>query len=223
MRRAPVRAPCLSLLIITPPNPHDAYRIWPVYGVLYTGCMLTHGDWDEFRQVRGMADKVGLWARFTAYDLVERGKSAINSGKYQRALELCEQAIATNPQSADAWFTLGWALLKLETRNEDAAAAFERAIALKPHNPWAWNNIGVLRHRAKQLDAALDAYRSWCQHGRPKRMCCGRWGVRPRQWRRSAAPASWMPSSRRRVWIPYSSLVAKARRGVWTCPHAIWI
>lgn len=155
MRRAPVRAPCLSLLIITPPNPHDAYRIWPVYGVLYAGCMLTHGDWDEFRQVRGMADKVGLWARFTAYDLVERGKSAINSGKYQRALELCEQAIATNPQSADAWFTLGWALLKLETRNEDAAAAFERAIALKPHNPWAWNNIGVLRHRAKQLDAAL--------------------------------------------------------------------
>ncbi len=63
--------------------------------------------------------------------LVERGEATYDSGRYDEAERLFEEAVAADGQDADAHHRLGLVLVKLE-RWQEAVAAFERALALRP-------------------------------------------------------------------------------------------
>ena len=53
--------------------------------------------------------------------------------KFADAAVLCEKAVAIAPNSADAHYNLGTALMK-QGRSEQAVASFEKSLALAPGN-----------------------------------------------------------------------------------------
>lgn len=50
-------------------------------------------------------------------------------------------------------------------RSEEAAIAYEAALAMQPANPNAWYNLGLMRRRLGQFEAALEAYAEALQRG----------------------------------------------------------
>lgn len=64
--------------------------------------------------------------------LRSRGELAYSDREYGRAIGLLAQAVRRNPDDAQAWMSLGYALLASGQRGE-AAAAFGEALRLAPH------------------------------------------------------------------------------------------
>jgi tetratricopeptide (TPR) repeat protein len=97
-----------------------------------------------------------------------RKKDSLASlGKYEEALQACEQAIKLDPMYFIAWYDKGWVLGHLD-RREEALQMCEQAIKLGPKNIPAWNNkawnlekIGLKKDaeiafaKAKELDYNL--------------------------------------------------------------------
>jgi type II protein arginine methyltransferase len=69
-----------------------------------------------------------------------------------------KRAVSAPEASAEMHNNYGAALNKLG-RNEEAVAAFNHALALKPDYADALNNLGVIYRDAKNTDAAIDAFR----------------------------------------------------------------
>ena len=65
-------------------------------------------------------------------------------GDWLTAAHADRDALRHNPRSADAWNNLGWSLQKLGFR-DDAARAYEAALALDPAFDRARNNLRLLR------------------------------------------------------------------------------
>ena len=61
---------------------------------------------------------------------------------------------------ADAWFSQGSLWDGDPAKWEPAVAAYERAVAADPTHAAAWNNLGLLQHRAGHLDKAAECYRN---------------------------------------------------------------
>jgi Tfp pilus assembly protein PilF len=84
--------------------------------------------------------------------LVEQGEALNDSGAYRQALEVLERAIEADPSSGRSFVARAWALDNLgPEHNAEAQAAYEKAIALDPTNPWALEGVG---HRL-ELDGNL--------------------------------------------------------------------
>lgn len=78
----------------------------------------------------------------------------IDRGQYRSGATFAQQAIALNPENADAWDNFGLALFYMGDY-ASAQAAFERAVSIQPDNALYWNNLaGALREQDKLADAA---------------------------------------------------------------------
>jgi tetratricopeptide (TPR) repeat protein len=86
------------------------------------------------------------------------GSAAYNAGDFEGARKAYEQAIARNPEDADALNNLGQTLIRLE-RVKDAIARFERAIALAPGRAPFHFNLAQAMGLAGQWDRAIVEYR----------------------------------------------------------------
>ena len=69
-------------------------------------------------------------------------QSLIARQQYQEAVACCRQALAIEPESAEAHFSLGVAFLGL-AQHEEAVAQFEAALANRPELAEAHNNLGL--------------------------------------------------------------------------------
>ncbi|HEX3576941.1 MAG TPA: tetratricopeptide repeat protein [Thermoanaerobaculia bacterium] len=77
-------------------------------------------------------------------DCFEKGLPQIGSKQFLDAALLNREAARYNPNAADAWTNLGWSLAQLGFDNE-AEKAFQHAIALRPNDEHARNNLEWLR------------------------------------------------------------------------------
>lgn len=73
------------------------------------------------------------------------------------AARFLEQAIEKNPESTDAWLSLG-NVLHAQGRMEEAADAFKEAARRTPENAQVWNNLGVVNEDMGRTRDALDYY-----------------------------------------------------------------
>ena len=67
--------------------------------------------------------------------------TCIQRGDLKEARRQIRKALNQNPNSAEAYNTLGYILQGLE-RVEEAIAAYQKAITLKPDYAIAYNNLG---------------------------------------------------------------------------------
>ena len=90
------------------------------------------------------------------------GPAAAASANPDDSLAALEAATRANPDSVEAWQTLGAAMFDLN-RFADAAASFEKAANLAPRTAVLWSALGEARLMASESDpmppAALDAFR----------------------------------------------------------------
>jgi tetratricopeptide (TPR) repeat protein len=76
-----------------------------------------------------------------------------NTGQYELALQLADQAIQLEPTNADAWDNAGLALFYMGAYT-DAQGAFEKATEIRPESALYWNNLaGALRERGDLANA----------------------------------------------------------------------
>ena len=73
--------------------------------------------------------------------------------KFADAAALCTKAVAIVPNSAEAHYNLGTALMK-QGRSEQAVASFEKSLALAPGNYDVLNNLAVALTAADRLPEA---------------------------------------------------------------------
>lgn len=107
---------------------------------------LTLWSWAERRSPRSALPPTNLALQY------------VHQGRYALALEKANQAIALDPQNADARDNAGLALFHLG-RYAEAQAAFARATELRPENALYWNNLaGALREQG-QLEEAEKVMR----------------------------------------------------------------
>ena len=99
---------------------------------------------------------------FTNYEQGElhyrRGNLRLEDGLYQEALHEFEDQLRLHPQDASGHLGKGLALMGL-TRNDQALAAIDHAIALEPDFAAAFANRGILHDRAGRSEQALGDYR----------------------------------------------------------------
>ena len=81
------------------------------------------------------------------------GRGAVESGDYQRALELFAAVVATDPDNADAWNLIGYSHRKLGAF-ASSLAAYRKAPALDPDHRGANEYLGELHLKMGDLPAA---------------------------------------------------------------------
>jgi protein O-GlcNAc transferase len=86
------------------------------------------------------------------------GVIALQTGNFEPALELINQALRIRPDGAVYWSNLGQVFEKLG-RIEEATQAYEAAIALDPDYPEAFNNLGHVLENQDRLTEAEAHYR----------------------------------------------------------------
>jgi|CXWL01.1.fsa_nt_gi tetratricopeptide (TPR) repeat protein len=80
---------------------------------------------------------------------IRESQQSMQTGHFGSALELCEQAIALNPNSSEAHVLRGVALAQLN-RPEEATHSFQAGIRFGPNNPKAFFNLAVHHHQQGQ-------------------------------------------------------------------------
>ncbi len=75
-----------------------------------------------------------------AANLYKQGVGYTKSRQFERAIELYQQAISTNPDHAEAYHELGYALFRLN-RYDEAIAAYQKAISLRPKYADTYRNM----------------------------------------------------------------------------------
>ncbi len=87
-----------------------------------------------------------------------RGAFQEVEGQPEAAIQSFRRAAAIQPKLIEAQVKLADALVRAE-RVEEALARLEQVVALDPvHQPRAWHNLGTLRLRLGQAEAARDAF-----------------------------------------------------------------
>lgn len=71
------------------------------------------------------------------------GVAFFQHGFLDQAAEAFQQAVAANPEDAEAYYNLGTLYLRRKSIAE-AKKYLERTVALRPDHPEAWNNLGML-------------------------------------------------------------------------------
>jgi Flp pilus assembly protein TadD len=92
--------------------------------------------------------------------LTERAEALNDAGDYLRALELLQQATEAGPEFARAFVARAWALENLGPEHDaESQAAYEKAIALDPTNPWALEGIAHRLELDGNVEEAKRLYR----------------------------------------------------------------
>ncbi|MFL5736267.1 MAG: tetratricopeptide repeat protein [Actinomycetota bacterium] len=92
--------------------------------------------------------------------LTERAEALNDAGDYLQALELLEGAIEAEPDFARAFVARAWALENLGPEHDaEAEAAYEKAIALDPTNPWGLEGVAHRLELDGNVEEAKRLYR----------------------------------------------------------------
>jgi Flp pilus assembly protein TadD len=94
----------------------------------------------------------------TIIDAKRNGAAAFTSGNFDAARVAFEQALAKNPNDADAMNNLGQTLVRLG-KSAEAIGRFERAIALAPDKSAFHFNLAHAAGQLGQWDRAIAEYR----------------------------------------------------------------
>ena len=133
---------------VTPPNLYARSQLALAY--------MNRGDGARaqalFEQV--LREKPGI-----AQVQINLGVLAAGRGDYAAAVEQYQKGLAADPQSFEGWNNLAAALLE-QHRAEEAGAALERALQIRPQDPDALFNLGIARGLTGDLAGAADAYAS---------------------------------------------------------------
>jgi cytochrome c-type biogenesis protein CcmH/NrfG len=88
-----------------------------------------------------------------------KGMSALEGAKdWPGLLEWCLKWTKSEPEDAEAWYSLGLAYIHLNRHNE-AVEAYRQAIRIDPNHAFAWNNLGVIYKNLNRFNDAIEAYR----------------------------------------------------------------
>lgn len=86
-------------------------------------------------------------------DEYSKAVKAIKKEDYATAIELLRQSLDKKPEDANAWNYMGFSLRNLK-RYEEALAAYQKALELKPKHKGAIEYLGELYLQTDQLDKA---------------------------------------------------------------------
>lgn len=89
---------------------------------------------------------------------IDQATQSIQGGMFNQAIELADQALALQPDNADALVLRGVALSQVN-QPQAATEAFQKAVLHQPTNSKAFFNLAVHYSRLGQKDLALDAAR----------------------------------------------------------------
>ena len=78
---------------------------------------------------------------------------AIKKEDYAQAVELLQQVVDENPKNANAWNYMGYSLRNLN-KYDEALAAYEQALQIKPKHKGALEYLGELYLQTGQLEKA---------------------------------------------------------------------
>jgi Flp pilus assembly protein TadD len=86
------------------------------------------------------------------------GVLAMQTGRYDLAVNLIQRGIVARPDFAEAHFNLGYAH-QHHGRLDDAIASYRRALDLNPEYPDGYNNLGNALRSKGNFDEAIACYR----------------------------------------------------------------
>ena len=89
--------------------------------------------------------------------ILELAVSAVKAQQFERAAELCVQAIKVKPELAEAWHIRGICLLRMQ-RFFDALLHFDHALQLKEDMADCWNNRGIAFAEIGMWESAQDSF-----------------------------------------------------------------
>jgi tetratricopeptide (TPR) repeat protein len=104
----------------------------------------------------GLLAAAPAWAASPA---VDEATTFINKGQFDQALSRLDSHLKSAPQDAEARFTRGLVLVRLN-RNDDAAKAFADLTRDYPQLPEPYNNLAVIYAQQGDYDKARDALES---------------------------------------------------------------
>lgn len=81
-------------------------------------------------------------------------ESAMDQGDEDQAVESYRQAIAMNPELAEAWLNLGNIFFYQREDSQTAQEMYEHVLSIDPYNKLAQNNIGVIHISQGRFDEA---------------------------------------------------------------------
>ncbi|QNP30369.1 tetratricopeptide repeat protein [Cylindrospermopsis curvispora] len=90
-------------------------------------------------------------------NLLSQGNGFLNTGRYEEALQLYNQAIAIQKDNIPSWVNRGNALLSLK-RHQEALKSYDQAIALRPNKNEAWYNRGNALSALDRYEEAIRSY-----------------------------------------------------------------
>ena len=91
----------------------------------------------------------------TAEEKMDAGHTALAMGDMEEAAGLYREATKLDPVFADAWQSLGMALVKLE-KLEEAISALQKLITLKPKDQLAYSSLSLALGRAGKIKEAEE-------------------------------------------------------------------
>jgi DNA-binding helix-hairpin-helix protein with protein kinase domain/Flp pilus assembly protein TadD len=92
-----------------------------------------------------------------ATEFYDQGLKFTKAKNYAEAAKMYQQAVALNPDMAEAQLELGYALLRIG-KYQDSVAASEKAISLNPQTPKAYRDLGQAYSALANWRAALTAF-----------------------------------------------------------------
>ena len=104
----------------------------------------------------GLAWLVLAAPAYAASPSVDEAQVLINKGQFEQALARLDSHLRSAPQDAEARFTRGLVLVRLN-RNDDAAKAFSELTRDYPQLPEPYNNLAVIYAQQGEYDKARDA------------------------------------------------------------------
>ncbi|NBS54095.1 tetratricopeptide repeat protein [bacterium] len=91
-----------------------------------------------------------------AEESMDAGHTALAMGEMAEAAKHYRRATRLDVNLADAWQSLGMALVKLE-RLEEAIAALQKLVQLKPKDQLAYSSLSLALGRAGKIKEAEEA------------------------------------------------------------------
>ena len=117
--------------------------IWFVVAALLTGF------------ISGVA--FGIYKTGTIADPHQQDAPAAMDDDRQKTIDSLKAQIRQNPDDVQTWIQLGHQYFDAN-RQDDAIAAYEKALALQPDNANVWTDLGVMYRRNGQPQKAIDAF-----------------------------------------------------------------
>jgi tetratricopeptide (TPR) repeat protein len=112
-----------------------------------------------FREAAQTLDRLISAAQPSAEQWITAANAHLAQGDLQRPVEMLRKANGLFPENGDVLYHLGRALISAG-RLDEAAAAFQRALALQPDNLGYRFGVGLVQQRQKRWEEAIQTFRA---------------------------------------------------------------